>query len=251
MSAERAATPVSITSFGTWTSGGVAVGGAPLEGDGRRLGGWPQAPALAVIHPRARRPDRASQSLVQLAQVECSPRGAAFDPSTGMVLGTPSGSSVSDADFLAGLDQRGPAFGSPSVFVYTLATAPLGEVSIALGLKGPLLTVSAAAASGLSSVVIAAGWVASGKVPACLCGGIEPTEDGAESISLFLLEPTAGPRRVTSRSTGFEPGAKPQVLRPQRPLLDFARSLATEASFTSEVATAAGFWAKVSVGPAR
>ncbi len=195
--------PVAIASWATWTSGGVAIARAPLGAEaGAPLGAWPEAAPLAKIHPRARRPHPSARQLVQLTHALLTHRAALGAPPaldrTGLVLSTRAGCAAADLEFFGQCTQRGAAFGSPSTFVYTLPTAALGEVSIALGLRGGLETVSAGERSDLAAVVSAAGRVARGELDAAVCGAFElpRTTDGkaafapaVELISLFLVEP--------------------------------------------------------------
>jgi hypothetical protein len=246
---------VVISAFATWTSGGVSVGRAPLAEAGRALGPWPEAPELARIHPRARRPHASAKVLVQLAHALIAHResrpGASLRASTGLAIGSVAGCAAADVDFLAGLDGRGLSFGSPATFVYTLPTAPPGEVSIALGLKGPLFTVSAGQGSGLSAVVIAAAQVAAGRCDACLCGRLEVNPPGAtagDSVSLFLLERGEGWPRLSAWREGF--GTAPfGPAASGEPLHALARAAADSKAGESLVTSVSpeGYWVSVVV----
>jgi hypothetical protein len=177
-----------------------------MQGSGGDLAPWPKAPSLSAIHPRARRPHPLAVALVQLAHSLLSARDAARGApplhrhEVDLLLGTLTGSASADFEFWSGTQSRGPAFGSPSTFVYTLPTAAPAEIALALGLRGSLATVTAGSVSGIASIVRAASQIASGRARACLCGGIEfaRTGDrrasgsvGQDAIALFLLE--AGP----------------------------------------------------------
>jgi hypothetical protein len=81
-----------------------------------------------------------------------------------------------------------------------LPTAPPAEVTLALGLRGSLATVTAGSISGIASIVRSASRIAAGRARACLCGGVEFARIGnrrasgaceQDAIALFLLE--AGP----------------------------------------------------------
>lgn len=199
---------VAVSAFALWTPAGVWLDRAPdaqvPETAGAALAPWPQAPLLADIHPRARRPHPHAVALVQLAHALLGLRAAAAHApalpreQTQLLLGSVLGSTAADREFHQGLAQRGTAFGSPSTFVYTLSTAGLAEVALALGLRGALATLSAGRVSGLSAVARAAAQIAAGSAPACLCGGVELSAPGASSsgprnvIGLFLLEPAHG-----------------------------------------------------------
>src|SRR5262249_57872861 len=104
-----------------------------------------------------------------------APAGAvpAAPATVDLKLGTRAGSSEIDFAFLQSLAERGDAFGSPSLFAYTLSTAAGGEVSLALGVRGALSTVSSGEVSGLAAVGAGAASVASGRSGACLCGALD------------------------------------------------------------------------------
>jgi hypothetical protein len=211
---------VAITAFATWTPGGVRIGALPdLASAGHGLGPWPDAPPLEKIHPRARRPIPAARAVVQLSHALFASRQRAGPldlSSVGICLGSASGSAAADADFAAGLAERGEGFGSPATFVYTLPTTVLGEVAIALGLRGEIAAVSAGNASGLSAIATAASWVQDGHARVCLGGGVEIAASGSrrafavggvDSIVLFLIERSQlgvdGPIDLTDWQTGF------------------------------------------------
>jgi hypothetical protein len=253
-----------ITAWATWTSGGVRAGADPstpaapplrvsgaegrVEPSGAAaarasgpLGVWAEAPALSKIHPRARRPHVSAKQLVQLASVVLGDRRP---EGLGLVLGSASGCAAPDREFQHELDTKGWGFGSPSLFVYTLPTAALGEVSIAMAATGPLLTVSAGSASGLESIVRAHEWVAAGRCEQVLCGSYE-LGVAHEHIALFLVERDA--RRSLAGTTGF--GELP-------PAGAAGDALSLAAALTGSGATSItsrdpqGFWATVALGAA-
>src|SRR4051812_5084473 len=117
-----------ISRWATWTSAGVAIGGFAPEKQPGPLAAWPDAPPLSKVHPRLRRPHAQAKALVQLASVVL---GDLRNDGLGLILGTQSGSAAPDREFQKELEQKGPGFGSPSLFVYTLPSAPLGELAVA------------------------------------------------------------------------------------------------------------------------
>ncbi len=212
---------VAITAWATWTSGGVSLGAAPRSAaPGAPLGAWEEAARLQEIHPRARRPHPSARQLVQLTHALLRARLAELPLArTGLVLGTSSGCAAPDREFLEQCMQRGPAFGSPSTFVYTLPTAAPGEVSIALGLRGGVETISAGAHSGLAALAAAAAKVARGSLGAAVCGALElpRTAEGEpgsavplEHLALFLLEP-AGRAPAAAARLQLTAGGRPSV----------------------------------------
>jgi 3-oxoacyl-(acyl-carrier-protein) synthase len=224
-----------ISRWATWTAAGVAIGGDPLEKINGPLAAWAEAPALAKIHPRARRPHPQAKALVQLASAVLGPQRR---EGLALTLGSASGSAAADREFAAELAKKGPGFGSPSLFVYTLPSAPLGEVALAFGATGPLTTVSAGAASALTAVATALDDVDSGRAPAVLCGGFEWGTE-ADFMALFLIEPT-GPITVTGES-GY--GETPEGTRGD--VLDLAAALASGRQFSLTSLDRLGFWAQL------
>lgn len=224
-----------ISRWATWTAAGVAVGGDPPEKQAGPLAAWAEAPPLSKIHPRARRPHPQAKALVQLASVVLQDRR--FDR-LALTVGSASGSAAPDREFDQELRSRGLGFGSPSLFVYTLPSAPLGEVALAFGAHGPLITVSAGAASALTAIAIAIDDVDAGRAPAVLCGGLEWGTD-ADFLALFLVEPS-GPITVTA-ATGY--GETPEGARGD--VLDLAAALASGQAFSLTSLDRLGFWAQL------
>ncbi len=193
-----------LSSFALWTPAGVWTNAAPvIQGSGVDLAPWSTAPSLSAIHPRARRPHLLAVALVQLAHALLSARDAVRGApplhrhEVDLLLGTLTGSASADFEFWSGTQSRGPAFGSPSTFVYTLPTAPPAEVALALGLRGSLATLTAGSISGIASIVRSASRIAAGRARACLCGGVEFARTGnrrasgsveQDAIALFLVE---------------------------------------------------------------
>jgi 3-oxoacyl-[acyl-carrier-protein] synthase II len=71
------------------------------------------------------------------------------DPSgIGLVYGTGYGGLGATVDFLEGIAARGPAFGSPTAFHQSVHHSAAGQISIALGIRGPCLTASSREISG-------------------------------------------------------------------------------------------------------
>ena len=224
-----------ISRWAAWTASGVAVGGDPPELTKGRLATWNEAPPLAKIHPRARRPHPQAKALVQLAYAVLGDRQR---DALAVTLGSASGSAGPDREFDQQLKSKGQGFGSPSLFVYTLPSAGLGELAVAFGTRGPLTTVSAGAASALTAVATAIDEVDSNRAPAVLCGGFEW---GTESdwIVLFLVE-SMGPITVTGE-TGY--GETPEG--PRGDALDLAAALASGRPFSLTSFDPLGFWAQL------
>lgn len=237
-----------LSSFAVWTSGGVWINAALTAGDMRAgLYPWSKAPLLSAIHPRARRPHALALALVQLAHALLTARDKSSGAPTlkreevSLLLGTLSGSIAADFEFWTGTQKRGAAFGSPSTFVYTLPTAPLAEIALALGVRGSIATVTAGAISGIASIARSAAQVASGRARACICGGVEFScvgnrEPGTlverEVIALFLVEADAGRVQwpmIRDWQSGFSPENGPAHPVSDRPPLSTLTAFASAA----------------------
>lgn len=122
---------------------------------------------------QARRLPRLERMALAAARQALSAQGVVPSPSRALVLGTGYGGLTATVDFLEGLANRGYAFGSPSAFHRSLHHSPTGQLSIALGLRGPSLTVSAREVTG----------------EAALAAGLELLESGrAESVLVVAAD---------------------------------------------------------------
>ncbi len=217
-----------LSSLAIWTPAGVWTNAAPSAQDSRAdLTPWSEASSLSTIHPRARRPHALAVALVQLAHVLLSAREAARDtPPVGrrevdLLLGTLTGSAAADFEFYSGVQIRGTAFGSPSTFVYTLPTAALAEIALALGVRGALATLTAGSISGIASIARSASRISTGRARACICGGVEFARTGSrrasgsagqDVIALFLVEAGRASMRwpvIRDWQVGFAPPNPP------------------------------------------
>jgi 3-oxoacyl-(acyl-carrier-protein) synthase len=194
--------PVSITHVLCWDAVGYSLDGEPTKE-------LRQAPPFQDIHPRARRPDPASMIFVQAAHLLLSRTNPDLE-STGLIIASEEGSRATDDAFLTTLAERGRAFGSPSLFVYTLSTSPLAEASLALKLRGEVMALSSK--SGAESLLAAHDRVASGALSACIAGKAELGTRG-DLLMLFLLENVAIPSRQLKVSPETSHHKTPSDLR--------------------------------------
>lgn len=182
---------VGVTSWAIWNAGGVSINEEPVPGTGAGLGLWSGRPP-PTPGARGRVLPANASALVQLAQQVLAARRVVplpeLPPVIGVRLGTMNGSRENDLAFLQSLAERGESLGSPSLFVHTLSTAAVAEVSLALGCRGAVSTVSSGEASGLLAVALGAGALAAGRSAACLCGAMDVCGLDSDVIALFLLE---------------------------------------------------------------
>lgn len=227
-----------LTAWASWTASGVSVNGAPAAGAAGKLAAWAEAPALNKVHPRARRPHPHAKKAVQLAAAMLGEKRFA---TLGLVVGTSAGCREPDLEFQAELSKKGAGFGGPSLFVYTLPTAPPGELSVALDAKGPLVAIDSGACSALTALGIAAREVDAGRADAMLCVAMELGVPD-EHLALFLVEKQG--RAIDGWKNGFGEGG-PQG---QDGALELCAALAQGQGRLFTAADAQGFWAQVRVG---
>ncbi|MCC6748454.1 MAG: hypothetical protein IT371_12395 [Deltaproteobacteria bacterium] len=91
----------------------------------------------------------------------------------GLVFGTAMGSHSVNERYYRGLLAEGAAGASPALFAYTLPSTPAAELSIQLGLEGPLVTLALGTGAGLQALGEAAVLLEGGAADWMLAGGAE------------------------------------------------------------------------------
>jgi hypothetical protein len=193
-------------------------------------------PAAGWIHPMPRpggprvprfgRLDRLAQLGLLVACDAVAKAGAPAlrdaRPPAGVAVGTWYGSHLSNELFWRG--QRGPTGPSPAIFAYTLPSAAAAEVSMHFGLKGPSLTLTGAADSGLAAFAAAAAQVAQGSAssmlaaaadvlsPTLLCARAEDRLDEGAACALLDAEPAGALARLAGAGQASGAGAVESAL---------------------------------------
>jgi 3-oxoacyl-[acyl-carrier-protein] synthase II len=140
---------------------------------------------------RFARLDRLSQlslTTAAAAMARAQERGAPRpqdEAQAGAALGTAFGAHLSNEQFQAGLMDEGQSGASPALFPYTLPSTAVGELSLHLGLMGPLITLAQGPGSGLAALASAASQVDRGQAHWMLAGG-------ADSLGETLQKAAAG-----------------------------------------------------------
>ena len=111
--------------------------------------------------PKTRRLPRLER--MALAAARQALAGSTDGEGLALVFGTGYGGLTATVDFLEGMASRGAAFGSPTAFHQSVHHSPAGQLSIALGLRGASLTVSARELSGETSLQVALDLLATGR----------------------------------------------------------------------------------------
>lgn len=91
----------------------------------------------------------------------------------GLSFGSGLGCLLTDAEFWEKIVEQGTGAASPRLFAYTVSSAAAGEVSIALGIKGPNVTQHCGLAAGLAALAYGFDLVDMGKASAVLAGGAD------------------------------------------------------------------------------
>lgn len=91
----------------------------------------------------------------------------------GLSFGTGLGCLLTNAEYNQKLVDHGPSAASPRLFAYTVSSAAAGEVSIALGIKGPNVTSHAGLAAGLQAIGYGCDLIRTGKADVVLAGGAD------------------------------------------------------------------------------
>lgn len=175
-----------------------AVRAFSTEGCPSHLGGEVGDLSPHLTPDEVRRLPRVSQ----LAVVAC--RLAAADagiepgslPGLGLVVGSHWGDFRSSETFARGFLARGPLGLSPLVFPNTVMNGMAAHAAIALGARGPMLTLNQGGIAGELALVRAAALIASGRAPAVLAGGVD-------ELSAILYRELA---RLRAMSPGRAPG---------------------------------------------
>ena len=91
----------------------------------------------------------------------------------GLSFGTGLGCLLTDEEYNRRVVEQGPSAASPRLFAYTVSSAAAGEVSIALGIKGPNVTAHMGLAAGLGALGYGYDLIQMGKADVVLAGGAD------------------------------------------------------------------------------
>ena len=121
----------------------------------------------------ARRLSRICRLTIGACRLALEDARADTGPSLGLVVGTEFGDFRSSGEFATGYLNRGPSGLSPMLFPGTVMNAMGAAAAIALGVKGPTVTLNQAVAGGDMAVARGAGLIARGQAEAVLAGGVD------------------------------------------------------------------------------
>ena len=154
-------------------SGIGPVRGFATEGCSSRLGGEVGDLKAYLLEGEARRLARASQFAVVAARLALADAG--LQPgqlvASGLVLGSHWGDFRSSETFALGFLERGILALSPLVFPNTVMNAMAAQIAIAVGLRGPMLTLNEVDVAGELAVARGAALIVAGRARTVLAGG--------------------------------------------------------------------------------
>ena len=151
------------------------IAGFPTDSLSRHLGAE-VPPKYLPPTEEARRWSRLSQMTVtacRQAVADAQLQGADTLHTVGLVVGSEWGDLRSTEAFSLGFLRKGPAGLSPLLFPSTVMNAMAGTVSIALGIKGPMLTLNQPGVVGEIAVARALALLGAGRAPAVIVCGVD------------------------------------------------------------------------------
>ncbi len=172
----------------------------------------------------ARRMDRFSQLAVAAGRLALDDASLVVSPEMGPRIGAAVGSGIgglhSFVEQTLIVDGRGPDRVSPFFIPLVIANMAAAQVSMELGLKGPLTCASTACASGNHALGEAAEHIRSGRADAMLAGGAEATItrtgiaafNAMRALSTRNGEPAAASRPFDRGRDGFVMGEAGAIL---------------------------------------
>jgi len=203
-----------------FAAGGSAIKPLPddVKGYGAFVGDIPLATVPDEIRSRLGRLDRFCRLLLSASFAAVRSARLIIDPLAahriGLSVGTGLGCLLTDAEYNQKLVENGPPAASPRLFAYTVSSAAAGELSIALGIKGPNVTAHQGIAAGLGAVGYACDLIRMGKADVILAAGVDALGpalvQGLSSIG--LLKPTPGAVPFQDQVPGIYPSEGAAVL---------------------------------------
>ncbi|WP_413581530.1 beta-ketoacyl-ACP synthase II [Bdellovibrio sp. HCB288] len=142
----------------------------------------------------------ASKMAVEMAKLELSEKEKA---TTGVIIGVGIGGLQNLEETSIKMKEKGPGRVSPFFIPSVITNLAAGQVSIALGLKGPNYSVTSACASGVHSIGDAVRYIRDGVADVMLAGGAEAT------ICRLAVGGFAAMRALSTRNDAPEKASRP------------------------------------------
>ena len=176
--------------------------------------------ALDALFDRdaARRLSRICRFTVAACRLAVEDARVDTGPSLGLVVGTEYGDFRSSGEFATGYLKRGPSGLSPMLFPGTVMNAMGAAASIAIGAKGPTVTVNQATVAGEIALARGAALVARGHADAVLAGGVDELCGPVYQRLAHELGVLSPMRKPDGRRNGVE-GCRPYMPDHNGPVL--------------------------------
>ncbi|WP_413587631.1 beta-ketoacyl-ACP synthase II [Bdellovibrio sp. HCB274] len=142
----------------------------------------------------------ASKMAIEMAKLELSEKEKA---TTGVIIGVGIGGLQNLEETSIKMKEKGPGRVSPFFIPSVITNLAAGQVSIALGLKGPNYSVTSACASGVHSIGDAVRYIRDGVADVMLAGGAEAT------ICRLAVGGFAAMRALSTRNDAPEKASRP------------------------------------------
>jgi 3-oxoacyl-[acyl-carrier-protein] synthase II len=153
----------------------IAPAAFPLPGSRSRLAAQVEPAALGALigGDRGRRLSRMCQFAVAASELAVHDAEVAAGPGLGIVVGTELGDFRSSEAFARGYLDRGPAGLSPLIFPNTVMNTMASMAAIAIGARGPSVTLNQLTVAGDLAVARAVALVQAGRAEAVVAGGVD------------------------------------------------------------------------------
>ncbi|HXA97839.1 MAG TPA: beta-ketoacyl synthase N-terminal-like domain-containing protein [Candidatus Dormibacteraeota bacterium] len=199
----------------------------PVDGLASRLAAAVDEATVAALVDRdvARRLSRICRLALGACLLAVRDAGIEGGPALGIVVGTEHGDFTSSRDFAQGFLRRGATGLSPMIFPNTVMNTMASVAAIAIGAKGPSITLNQSTLAGDLAVARGARLVADGRAEAVVAGGVDElfedvyrrlSEMGALSPRMRAASP---PGTRSSTSSPAPEGCRPFAADHNGPVL--------------------------------
>lgn len=197
---------------------GIGVVAPPASAGSERLCEIPLDAIPADKRSRIGRLDRLCRLYLAASYLAVGDAGLPLDldagERVGLSFGTALGCLLTNAEYWDKIVEQGVAAASPRLFAYTVSSAAAGEVSIALGIRGPNVTQHVGFAAGLGAVGYGFDLIEMGRADMILAGGADANGPViAEALrDMGLLKTAATSRPFADAIPGVAPSEGAVVL---------------------------------------
>ena len=174
----------------------IAPATFPLDGSPSRLAAQVDPGILGALigTDRGRRLSRMCQLAVAASELAVRDAGVPAGDGLGIVVGTEHGDFRSSEAFARGYLDRGPAGLSPLIFPNTVMNTMASVAAIAIGARGPSVTLNQVTVAGDLAIVRGAALIETGRADAVVAGGVDEIYDAVyrQLAGMGALSPGRG-----------------------------------------------------------